>query len=148
MRPEDFPNFDAHSWSWNWLSINLGVSPNIRPADMDGYIHQNGELLLLDGKVTRSRPEPSTPQRNMICDMGNVTLLIVHTHPDDWDYETRQPDRIAGYSIWPSAQMRNWPLEYTYRAYVPFKKELSDRQTVDAMRSLIVVWTTLAGALV
>lgn len=145
MKPDDFANFDAHSWSWDWLSRNLGVSPNIRPADMDGYIHQRGELLLIDGKVTKQRPTPSIPQLDLVHYNQRVTLLIVHTSRDHWDYDTRQPHRISGYSIWPSTQMKRAPLEYRYGVYVPYAKELTDEQTLSATRNLIVVWTTWAG---
>ena len=145
MNPDKFHNYDAYTWNWRWVGRNLGINRNITPADMDGFIHQNGELLLLEGKVTKQLPEISDPVRDMWRTMGNVTVLVIHTHRDDWDEETRQPERIAGYKLYPSEAFAASPMQYATCTYTPYPKADHDRETLTATSHLITVWSTWAA---
>lgn len=129
-------------WSWSWLGRPIGVHPAIRPADADGWIHQRGEMLHLEGKVTRpTSPIPllSTPQQNAVRDMANLTIVMLHADDEHW--QNHRPTRLRGYQILPSC---DFPWEGGSR-YVPLDRHQSDEDTLRTVLNVIVGWCWWAG---
>lgn len=129
-------------WSWDWFGRPIGVHPAIRPADADGYIHQNGEMLHLEGKVTRSKsmlPAFTVPQLNANRDMGNLTILLIHADQDHW--LEHRPTRLCGYQILPSLR---FPWEGG-RRYVPLDAGFSDEDTLRTVLNVVIGWCWWAG---
>ncbi|MET1049999.1 MAG: hypothetical protein ABWZ55_10245, partial [Acidimicrobiales bacterium] len=132
--------YAEHLWSWDWLGKPIGVHPAIRPGDSDGWIHQGGEMLMLEGKVTESRSEDiSAPQHNAVRMTGNLTIVLLHTDHAHW--VDNRPTRVQGYRVYPS---RAFPWEGGAR-YVRLPVEMRDEDTLCTGRNLIVGWSWWAG---
>lgn len=132
-------NYAEHLWSWDWLGRPIGVHPAIRPADVDGWIHQGGELLFLEGKVTASVPELSTPQSMAVRQAGNLTVLVVHTDRAHWC--DNRPTRLLGYRLYPS---RGFPWEGGTR-YCALPPDFTDDDTLRTVDNVVVGWCWWAG---
>ena len=134
-------NYAAHMWSWDWMGKNIAIHPKVRPSDIDGWVHQCGEMLMLEGKVTEERDaDISTPQRMAWRQMKNVTVLLIHTDHAYW--VDNKPTRVRGYRVFPSA---GFPWEGAKQAYQPLQSDLSDEETLRSVINVVVGWSWWAA---
>ena len=64
----------------------------------------SGEMIFLEGKVSRGVPSLSKPQLDAVNEMGNLTILLIHTDPDHWAEDRHSSPwvlhgRVAGVSV-------------------------------------------------
>lgn len=130
---KDWRNYADHAWSWSWLPCVFPSSQRVRPSDMDGWVEQGGQLLLLDGKVTADRPEPSLALRKAVQHAGNITALILRTTEDLWNPATHLPHEITDYLL-----LRGpWPAPaWQWGRWAPID--------LDAARGLVASWAAWA----
>ena len=126
-------------WSWDLLGRGLGVHPGIRPGDADGWMQQRGEMLFLEGKVSRGVPGLSKPQMDAVNEMGNLTILLIHTDPDHW--ADNRPSRVRGFYVLAS---QAYPYQAS-RCYQPLPSTHRDEDTLSTISNLVVGWCMWAG---
>jgi len=61
MTIDDWDNYANHAWGWDWLQGCFPHNRNVKPSDRDGFVHVEGQLLFLEGKVTVDLPSPKLP---------------------------------------------------------------------------------------
>lgn len=133
MSIDNWETFTANSWGWRWLAGIWVQHPGIRPADLDGFVHVEGQLMLLDGKVTAGFPPPSMARQIMVKKAGNVTCLYLKAGPDGLDPADHEPRDITHYYL-----MRGpWPAQsWQWDRWTPV--------TLEGVRLLCVQWATWA----
>lgn len=88
-------------WLWNWIPPVFPTSVKVRPADMDGWVEQSGQILLLDGCIGRG-DKPSQAVRRAVHQAGNITYLALSTDDAGWDAEHHVPRYITHYALLPA----------------------------------------------
>lgn len=103
-------------WLWNWVPPVFPTSPRVRPADMDGWVEQGGQILLLDGCIGLPG-KPSTAVINTVRNAKNVTYLALSTDLDGWDQDMHVPRYITHYTLKPAPgwnpRQYNWQGRWT-----------------------------------
>lgn len=103
-------------WLWNWLPPVFASSTKVRPADMDGWVEQGGQILLLDGCLSQNH-KPSSAVRQAVMNAKNITYVALLTDSEGFDPESRRPRYLTHYFI----KSKPWhPRAYVWDRWVPF----------------------------
>ena len=131
MTIDNWETFTANAWGWKWLEGIWVQHPGIRPSDLDGFVHVEGQLMLLDGKTGAGFPMPSYARKRMVYKAGNVTCLYLRAaglNPDD-----HEPRDITHYYLMPGP----WPAQ-------SWQWDSWTTTSLDQIRLMCVQWATWA----
>lgn len=128
-------------WLWNWLPPVFPSSVRVRPADMDGWVEQGGQILMLDGCVYNSRPpdKPSAAVRHAVTSSGNLTYLALATDTDGYDEEAHLPRYVTHYALWNAAAW-NPPAYQWRRPWTPLAPRDTSLWQVSAIVAQWAAW--------
>lgn len=127
-------------WLWNWIGPVFPTSVKVRPADMDGWVEQGGQILLLDGCIGLGQ-KPSAAVRKAVSSAKNITYLALSTNDAGWDQETHTPRWITHYSLLPA---RGWtPASFQWDGRWTAFPDMK-RSKWDASAGLIAQWAAWA----